>query len=122
MNVQQHAALLRQNADALAPRLLSEKNDPLQQTQCLLCALADQVEQDTLDPFLRKVTSARAVELLVTRTVLPDPGLEYADFACLAKAGLDAPSFPFAKAALLALWPERLGMPLVLPVGVSAML
>ena len=122
MNVQQHAALLRQNADAIAARLPSEEDDRLKRMQSLLRALADQVEQDTLDPFLRKITSARAVELLLTRNKMPDPGLEYADFTCLAKAGLDALSFPFAKEALIALWHEPLGMPLVLPVGVSAML
>jgi len=89
-NIFQHALTLRRAAS-------TAKSGPVRR---ILDALADQVEADTLDPFLRQVKTARVVELLLECDSMPDDPA-CVDFKHLAQAGFDALSFPFAKEALL---------------------
>lgn len=127
MNIDQHARLLRKNADELTAQIQG-KTDPLtlellKRIQVLLVALANQVEQDTLDPFLRKVTSVQAIKLLLLRDAMPDPGLDHENFVVLARAGLDVQSFPIAKEALNALTlPDPISASPIVPIRISATL
>ncbi len=107
MTIDQQARLLRKQAEQLSAQIQGG-TDPttielLKRVQDSLHALAYAVEQDTLDPFLRKVTSVPAIKLILTRDAMPDPGFDHENFMVLVKAGLDAQSFPIAKEALSAL-------------------
>ena len=112
INVLQRAAELRQHADrlnALIENAHGRDAEPsdrgyaeeLERTQRLLRAIADRLEESTLDPFLLQVRNAAQIQTLLLCDEMPFPTSE--QFRRLAAAGLDAASFPYAKAALLAL-------------------
>ncbi len=105
LDILRQAATLRSSADALAAQIAS-KRDPvtaseLARVQRLLRAMADMLDADELDPFLLQVRTRAQVKELLRWDEMPSPGSE--SFKQLAAAGLDASSFPLAKAALLAL-------------------
>ncbi len=108
INVLQRAAELRQNAERLDALIESkraksarEDADELTRVQRLLRAMADRLDAGTLDPLLLQVRTAAQVETLLVCDVMSPVNRE--QFKRLAAAGLDAASFPYAKAALLAL-------------------
>jgi len=109
LNVLERAAAFRQHADRLSALIESKRAksadasdaDELERVQRLLRAMADHLDAGDLDPFLLQVRTPAQVEALLIYETMPTPDREM--FQRLTAAGLDAASFPYAKAALLAL-------------------
>jgi hypothetical protein len=108
INVLQRAATLRQHADRLTVPIGNQRQranasdaNELERVQRLLRAMADHLDTGDLDPFLLQVRTPAQVEALLIYETMPTPDRE--TFQRLTAAGLDATSFPYAKAALLAL-------------------
>ncbi len=109
INVLQRAATLRQHADRLTALIESKRAksadasdaNELARVQRLLRAMVDRLDAGNLDPFLLQVRTPAQVEALLIYETMPAPDRE--TFQQLAAAAFDAASFPYAKAALLAL-------------------
>ena len=102
------ADALRQAADRMNARVQSPRTSPedlrhFEQVQHLANAIADQLDADTLDPFLHGVKTLAHIEFLLQWDHAPIATWDFSELNRMIALKLDAASLPIAHMALLAL-------------------
>jgi hypothetical protein len=111
----QTADALRQAAQRLTVQIQSPRTSPtdaqhLEQVQRLARAIADHLDDGTLDPFLRRVKTLAHVEFLLLWNNPPMTTWDVSLINRVVALGLDASSVSIARESLLALDPVAVTM------------